>query len=449
VPKSLQPQYIRVSDADVAYQVVGDGTLDLLYFHGLGSHFEHFWDMPLYAEFLTRLASFRRLILFDRRGTGGSDDVARWDIRTWEEWTEDVHAILDATGSTRPALFAAGDAGPIAMLFTASHPERVSRLILFNTTARYLVADDYPIGISPEVVDSLVALIAAAWGSPDLVRASNPDRANDPEFVEHLARQFRSAATPRTAAAQFDYIWRSLDVRHALPFIQVPSLILHVRDNPNVPAAHGRYLADHITEARYVELPGRDFAAVSSGDAILDEVAEFITGQRTRVEFERILTTVLFTDVCGSTARAALLGDRRWRRLLDAHDRTAREQLRRFRGREINTTGDGFVASFDGPARAIRCAQAIVHAVRELGLELRAGLHTGECEVRGDDLGGIAVHIASRVGAFASRGEVLVSGTVKDLVVGSGIEFEQRGERELKGVPGTWRLFAVTEESKQ
>jgi class 3 adenylate cyclase len=447
MPHSFQ-QYVRVGDAEVAYQVVGDGTLDLVYFHGLGSHLEHFWDMPLYAEFLTRLASFSRLILFDRRGTGGSDDIARWDIRTWEEWTRDVHAVLDAAGSLRAAVFAAGDAGPIAMLFTASHPERVSHLILFNTTARYLLADDYPIGISPEDVDSVVAVVAAAWGTEDLVRAANPDRADDPEFVGHLARQFRSAATPRAAAAQFDYIWRSLDVRDALPLIQVPTLILHVRDNPNVSVEHGRYLADHITQARYVELSGRDFAAVSSGDVILEEVAEFITGERTVVEIERIVTTVLFTDVCGSTAQAAALGDRRWRRLLDAHDRTAREQLRRFRGREINTTGDGFVASFDGPARAIRCAQAILDAARQLGLKLRAGLHTGECEVRGDDLGGIAVHIASRVAAIAAAGEVLVSRTVKDLVVGSDLQFNQRGEHELKGVPGTWKLFAVATESR-
>ena len=342
-----------------------------------------------------------------------------------------------------PRYFASADAGPIAILFTAMHPERVSALVLFNTTARFLAADDYPIGVSHEVIDAVVEVVGASWGTAEMVRAVNPDRADDAEFVHHLARQFRSAATPRAAAAQFDYIWRSLDVRQALPLIQAPTLILHVRDNLAVPIEHGRYLADHIAGATFVELPGRDVAVVSSGDRVIDEVAEFLTGERPEVEIERILTTVLFTDIAGSTNQAASLGDRRWRALLNAHDRAVRDQLRRFRGKEINTTGDGFVACFDGPARAIRCTQAIADAVGTLGIELRAGLHTGECEVRGDDLAGLAVHIAARVGALAAPGEILVSATVKDLVVGSGIEFTERGEHELRGVPGNWKLYAV------
>jgi class 3 adenylate cyclase/pimeloyl-ACP methyl ester carboxylesterase len=432
-----------VSDADVAYQVIGDGPIDLLYFHGLGSHFEHFWDMPLYAEFLSHLASFSRLILFDRRGTGGSDRLPNKLFPTWEEWTDDVGAVLDAAGSNRTAVFAAGDAGPIAILFVAMHPERVSGLVLFNTTARFMAADDYPVGMPPEAIDFLVEGVSQIWGTVDTVRAANPDRADDPEFLDHLARQFRSAATPHTAAAQFNYIWRSLDVRQALPFVGVPTLILHVRDNPIIPVQQGRYLADHIVGATLVELPGRDFAAVSSGNAILVEAAEFLTGEHFPLEIERILTTVLFTDIVGSTERAALLGDKAWRSLLDAHDRSIRQQLRRFRGREINTTGDGFVACFDGPARAIRCALAIVEATRALGIDLRLGLHTGECEVRDGDLGGLAVHIAARVSSLSGPGETLVSGTVRDLVVGSGIEFTDRGDHELKGVPGTWKLFAV------
>jgi len=440
---SRTPSYVRVSDADVAYQVVGDGPIDLLYFHGLGSHFEHFWDMPVYAEFLSLLASFSRLILFDRRGTGGSDRLPNELFPTWEEWTDDVGAVLDAVGSSRTAVFAAGDAGPIAILFAAMHPERVSALVLFNTTARFVAADDYPVGMPPEAIDFLVEGVSQIWGTVDAVRAANPDRAGDPEFLDHLARQFRSAATPHTAAAQFNYIWRSLDVRQALPLVGVPTLILHIRDNPMISVEQGRYLADHIVGAKLVELPGRDFAAVSSGNAILGEVAEFLTGEHLPLEIERILTTVLFTDIVGSTERAASLGDKAWRSLLDAHDRFVRHQLRRFRGREINTTGDGFVASFDGPARAIRCALAIAEATRPLGLDLHLGLHTGECEVRGGDLGGLAVHIAARVSSLAGPGEVLVSGTVRDLVVGSGIEFSERGENELKGVPGTWRLFAV------
>jgi class 3 adenylate cyclase len=436
-------RYVAVGDADVAYQVIGDAAIDLLYFYGLGSHFEHFWDMPEYAAFLERLAKFSRLTIFDRRGTGGSDHVPRSDVPTWEEWTEDVRAVLDAAGSTRTAIFASSDAGPIAILFAAMHPERVSALVLFNTTARYLVADDYPIGVSPEFIDAAVEAVSEAWGTDDMVRMSNPDRAGDAEFVRHLARQFRSAATPRTAAAQFGYIWRSLDVRQALALVQAPTLILNVGDNLRAPIEHGRYLADHIAGATLIELPGRDFAVVSSADPVIDEVAEFLTGERPEVEIERILTTVLFTDIAGSTSQAASLGDRRWRELLNAHDRAVRHQLRRFRGKEINTTGDGFVASFDGPARAIRCTQAIVDAVGALGIEVRAGLHTGECEIRGDDLAGLSVHVAARVGGLAAPGEILVSATVKDLVAGSGIQFTPGGEHELRGVPGNWKLYAV------
>jgi class 3 adenylate cyclase/alpha-beta hydrolase superfamily lysophospholipase len=436
-------RYVDVGGAEVAYQIVGQGPLDLLYFYGLGSHFEHFWDMPLYAEFLTRLASFSRLVLFDRRGTGGSDPIPHDLFPAWEEWTDDVRGVLDAVGSSRTAVFAAGDAGPIAILFAALHPERVSALVLFNTTARYLADDDYPVGLPSEVVDFLVEGVGAIWGTIDAVRAANPDREGDTEFLEHLARQFRSAATPRAAAVQSKYIWRSLDVRQALPLVGVPTLVLHVRDNPIVPIEHGRYLADHILGAALVELPGRDYAAVSSGKAILNEIVEFLTGERPAVEVDRILTTLLFTDIVSSTERAAALGDQAWRSVLDAHDRTVRDQLRRFRGKEINTTGDGFLACFDGPARAIRCSQAIAGATTRLGIELRMGLHTGECEVRGDDLGGLAVHIAARVGSLARPGEVLVSSTVKDLVAGSGIEFSDRQEHELKGVPGTWTLFAV------
>jgi class 3 adenylate cyclase len=437
-----ETRYVAVGDADVAYQVVGDGPLDLLYCYGLGSHIELSWDIPAFAELLSRLAAFSRLIFFDRRGTGASDALSRNAMPTWEEWTEDIVAVLDAAGSKRTAILASLDAGPIAILFTAMHPEVVSALVLYNTSGRYMEADDYPIGVSPESIDALIGLVASGWGTSDLFRLVNPSLADDPESLRALSKAARSSVTPRSAAAQYDYILRNQDVRSVLPLIQVPTLVLNVNDSPFVPLALARYLADHIDGATFTEIPGGNLL-VDTDNVVADEVAEFLTGHRPVFKVERILATVLFTDIVGSTAQAASLGDQRWRSLLDAHDKTVREQLKRFRGTEINTTGDGFVASFDGPGRAIGCALAITEATGKLGVELRVGLHTGECEVRGDDLGGLAVHIAARVGALAAPGEVLVSGTVKDLVVGSGIEFGDRGEHELKGVPGTWKLYSV------
>lgn len=436
-----ETRYVAVGDADVAYQVVGEGPLDLLYCWGLGNHVELAWDIPGIAEFMSDLATFSRLIFFDRRGTGASDGVPLNAIPTWEEWTEDIVAVLNAVGSMRTAIMAAVDAGPMAVLFAAMHPDMVSAVILLNTGARYLEADDYPIGASPDAADALVELIATGFGTSDFTRLLNPSSADDTERIRLLSKLFRSSATPRSASAQYDYILRA-DVRHALPLIQAPTLVLHVSESPFLPIAHGRYIADHIDGARFVELPGSDLG-LPTDRQLLDEVAEFLTGERPVVEVDRILTTVLFTDIVGSTERVASLGDERWHSLLDAHDRAVREQLRRFRGQEINTTGDGFVASFDGPARAVRCARAMIETTGKLGIELRTGLHTGECEIRGDDLGGLAVHIAARVGALAAPGEVLVSSTVRDLVVGSGIEFADRGEHELKGVPGSWRLFTV------
>jgi class 3 adenylate cyclase len=437
-----ETKYVAVGDADVAYQVMGDAPLDLLFFSGVG-HVEFQWSHPRQASLLTRLASFSRLILFDRRGTGASDAVPRpAAIPTWEEWTDDVAAVLDAVGSERAAIVAQLDAGPIGVLFSAMHPERVTHLILGNTSSRFMVADDYPVGLAPEVVDSLVELIATSWGTADLVRVLSSNATDDE--VRFLSQLLRAALTPRTAAAQYRYLLESVDVRHALPLVQSPTLVLHNRGNPIVPFAHGRYIAQHIPGARLVELAYDGVGLRSEEEqVVLEEIAEFLTGKRPVVEVERILTTVLFTDIVRSTERAAALGDQSWRKVLDAHDAVVRDELRRFRGREISTAGDGFQASFDGPARAIRCARAITDAVRKLGIEVRVGIHTGECEVRGDDLAGLTVHIAARVGALAGTCEVLVSGTIRDLVVGSGIEFTDRGEHELKGVPGTWRLFAV------
>jgi class 3 adenylate cyclase len=370
--------------------------------------------------------------------------VPRNAIPTWEEWTEDIESVLDAVGSERTSILATVDAGPIAILYAAAHPERVESLVLCNTSARYLIADDYPIGFTPEAVDFMIEFLRSHWGTPEFLALAGSAGPEDPVRRDALARLFRSSVTPRTAAAQYDYLLRNLDVRPMLPLLRMPTLVLSA-DNPNfLPIAHGRYVAEHIEGSKFVTLPGDDMLIFRQRDLIFDEVAEFLTGTRPVTDIDRILVTVLFTDIVGSTERAAALGDQRWRSLLDRHDQVVREQLRIFRGREINTTGDGFVASFDGPARAIRCGCAIVDAARALDIELRVGLHTGECEVRGDDLGGLAVHIAARIGSLASPSEVLVSGTVKDLVVGSGIEFSDRGEQVLKGVPGSWKLYAAS-----
>ena len=438
-----ETRYVTVGSADVAYQVLGDGDTDLLYCYGLGSHLEMFWEVPESTDYLRRLASFSRLVFFDRRGTGASDGIDRNAIPTWEEWTEDMMAVLDAVGSKRAAILASLDAGPIAILFAAMHPERVSSLILVTTSARYAFAEDYPIGLGPEDVEAMVAFVRETWGSLNMACMTNPSLPPGGDLVKKLARVIRCSATPRTAAAQFDVIFRN-DARGALPLVQAPTLVLHARENILVPLEHGRFLADNIKGARLVELAGGDVGLTPATYPIIDEVAEFITGERPVIEIDRILTTILFTDIVGSTETAAALGDQRWRAVLDAHDHAVREELRRFLGREVNTTGDGFVASFDGPARALRCAEAITEATASNGLQLRIGLHTGECEVRGEDLGGLSVHIAARVAALAGPGEVLVSGTVKDLVIGSEIEFVDRGERELKGVPGIWKLYAIT-----
>jgi class 3 adenylate cyclase len=439
-----QTKYVRVGEVDVAYQVFGDGSPDYLYCYGLGSSVDLAWDLPGAAAYFRHLASFCRPIFFDRRGTGASGGLFRDAMPTWEEWAEDIGAVLDVVGSTEAVLGADLDAGPFAILYAALHPERIQALVLSNTAARYVRADDYPIGVEPEAVDALIELVATSWGTTQLTTFGNPSLSSDDPIAQRSARNARASATPSAAAAQYDYILRNLDVREALPLIQVPTLVLHTSGNLIMPRELSRYLALHIEGASFLEVQGTDVGSLTLPPTEeLEAIAEFITGERPRIEVESILTTALFTDIVDSTRKVADLGDRRWRSLLDSHDDLVRDQLRRFRGQEIKATGDGFLASFDGPARAIRCAAEIIEATRGLGIELRAGLHTGECVVRGKDLSGLAVHIASRVGSMARAGEVLVSGTVKDLVIGSGIEFVPRGEHQLKGVPGSWRLFAV------
>jgi class 3 adenylate cyclase/alpha-beta hydrolase superfamily lysophospholipase len=431
--------YVDVGGAEVAYQVVGQGPPDVVYVAGFG-HVDLRWENPVWAGFLDGLASFGKLILFDRRGTGASDAVPDNAIPTWEQWTDDVRAVLDAAGSERAVVYAEGDGGPTGLLFTAIQPERVSGLILSNTSARFVRADEYPIGLAPGAVDELVEMLRSTWGTTDFVQTAVPSRVHDPEYVEYAAKITRAAATPRSAAAQIRYIIESLDAREALPLIQVPTLVLHARDNVVVPIKEGRYLASHIEGAKFVELPGGDIYAATSAGAI-DDIAEFVTGERPPVEIDRILTTVLFIDIVGSTQLAASLGDHRWRELLASYHQAVRTLLRQFRGTEVDAAGDGFFATFDGPARAIRCGRGIVQAVEKFGLRVRTGLHTGEVELNNGEVSGLAVHIGARVGEAAGPNEILVTQTVTELVVGSGITFQDQGEHELKGVPGSWRLY--------
>jgi class 3 adenylate cyclase len=437
-------RYVSVAGADVAYRVLGSGPSDLLYFFGLSSHVDIVPETPDFVTFLDALTSFNRLIFFDRRGTGASDALASNAMPAWEEWADDLRAVLDVVGSDRTAIYAPLDAGPIAIMFAAMQPERVTALVLDNTSARSLKADDYPFGVSQAEVDAIVETFGALWGTEEFLTITNPGLLDDAEFARSFARRQRASSTPRNAAAQLRYIMENLDVRSVLHLVQAPTLVLHSTHNPLVPIEHGRYLAGHIPGAKFVELPSHGLTPGERGLAlVVEELAEFLTGERPLIEIDRVLTTVLFTDIVASTEHLASVGDRRWRATLDAHDRAVREQLRRFRGREIKTTGDGFHACFDRPGRAIACATSITQTARELGIEVRAGLHTGECEVRGDDLAGLAVHVAARIGSLAEPGQVWVSSTVRDLVAGSALEFVDKGQRELKGIPTSWRLFEV------
>jgi len=439
-----ETRYVRTGDGDIAYQIFGEGPRDLLFCNALGGHVDLVWEIPQAADFFHKVATFRRVLQMDRRGSGASDAVSLNAVPTWEELAEDMSGVLDAAQSGLTDLIGVNEVGPIAVLFAAMHPERVGSLILINTAARYMEAQDYPIGIAPAALDTIFDLLTSSWGSESFAAATSPQRVHDREFIKAVARMNRASATPHTAAAQMRYFLSSMDVRPFLPLVQTRTLVLQVTDSPFTLLVHGKYLADHIPGAAFVQMPGGDMVHPFGPNAI-SEIAEFLTGESKSFEVDRLLTTVLLTDIVGSTERAASLGDGRWHALLDTHDRAVREQLRRFGGREIKHTGDGFLVSFDGPARAIRCATSISEAVRALEIEVRIGLHTGECEVRGDDIGGLAVHIAARVNALAGPSQILVSSTIKDLVIGSGIEFAELGEHILRGVPGSWRLFAVVD----
>jgi class 3 adenylate cyclase len=437
-----ETRYARSGDVHIAYQVFGAGDLDVVLVPGYVTHIELAWEHEATARFLEALASFARVIAFDRRGSGLSDPVA--EAPTLEQRMDDVRAVMDAAGSERAALVAFSEGVPMSILFAASHPERVQALVCSGGMARATYADDYPWGTPAEaLVEAGFELILPSWGDGSLVEIAAPTQADNPETRAFFGRMQRATASPgmMTGLAR---MFIELDVRDVVPTIHVPTLVLHRVHDRLVNVRHGRWLAEHLPDAKLVELAGDDHVPwYERPEEWLGEVQEFLTGMRAEPEQERVLVTVLFTDIVDSTRTAAELGDHRWREVLERHQRTVRAALARFGGREVKTTGDGFLATFDGPARAIRCARAIIDGCAEAGVRLRAGLHTGECEVMGDDIGGIAVHIASRVSGLAGPGEVLVSRTVKDLVVGSGIGFADRGTHTLKGVPDSWQLLAV------
>jgi pimeloyl-ACP methyl ester carboxylesterase len=440
-----ETRWARSGDVSIAYQTFGDGPIDLLVAPGFVSHCEVFWQNRDLAGAFERLAETARVIVFDKREQGLSDRIGR--PPTVEEMVDDALAVLDAADSERAAVFGISEGGALALLLAATHPDRCSHLMLWSTFARLPVADDYPVGIDPRELDEWAVRLRENWGGPVSLGVFAPSRKGEKDTEQWWAKLLRSGTSPRSAAELMN-LYREVDVRAALESIQAPTLVMHRRDDRGVPRELGRYIADHIEGARYVEFDGADHLFWTQGaDEIVGEIEEFLTGARRARPADRVLATVMFTDIVGSTAEAARLGDRAWRELLDRHDERVAAEVKRGRGTVVKTTGDGVLATFDGPARAIETATRLARRLPELGVRIRAGLHTGECERRGADVGGMAVHIGARIGARAEPGEVLVSSTVKDLVVGSGIEFADRGNAELKGVPGEWRLFAVAEPS--
>jgi pimeloyl-ACP methyl ester carboxylesterase len=440
--KQPDTSYARNGDVNIAYQVLGDGPIDLVMTPGYISHLDLWWTFPETTAFLRRLASFSRLILYDKRGTGLSDPAP--GLPALEERMEDLHAVLDAAGSERAALFGISEGGPMSVLFAATYPERTSALIVYGSFPKLTPEDDYAPEQKELFDDKMAQLddVVAHWGDGKSIDFFAPNYADDAQrrlwgFYE------RAAASPGMVRALLDAL-SEIDVRHVLPTIRIPSMVLHRVGDTAVPVDAGRYMAERIPGARCVELAGTDHVPwLGDAEALVDEIEEFLTGAKHTADPERALATVLFTDIADSTRRASELGDHRWHDVLEQHDAIARRHMAAFRGREVKHTGDGFLVSFDGPARAIRCARAIQEDVGAVGIEVRAGVHTGECEMRGADIGGMAVHIGARVAAKAGPGEVLVSSAVRDLVVGSGIEFADRGVHELKGVPGNWQLMAV------
>jgi class 3 adenylate cyclase len=441
----VQPEtkYARMGQDRIAYQVLGQGPPDLVMALPSLGHVDLVWEDPGLALFLRSLASFSRLIFFNRRGSGASDPLPHDPLPTWESHAQELAVVLDEVGSKRAALLAEADVGPTALFFAGTRPERTAALILVHTSAKFGAADDYPIGIPTEIAEALLAQIDLLWGTEAMVTMVAPSRAHDPRFRRWFAKLLRSAASPRMVQARFRALLEG-DLRPLLPLIQAPTLVLHRPAFQLIPIQHSRYLAHHIPGAKLVELPGADGTLIwETPELALDLIQEFLTGVRRVGSTTRLLATVLFTDIVDSTQQASRLGDRRWRELLNVHDDLARRLVEEFGGQLIKTTGDGILASFDGPGRAISCAAAINEELGGIGLQIRAGLHTGEIERRDGDVGGLAVHIAARVMATAGPGEIVVSRTVRDLVVGSDIALQDRGAQPLKGIEGTWQLFAV------
>jgi class 3 adenylate cyclase len=444
VGAGVQPEtrYAWLGQDRIAYQALGEGPLDLVMTGAVT--IDVAWEDPGVALFLHSLASFSRLILFDRRGTGASDPPPPEPLPPWESHAEEVAVVLDAVGSERTAILAEIDTTPGAVFFAATRPERTSALILVHASAKYVAGEDYPIGIPKEVAEALVAQVDQLWGTDAMAAMYVPSRAGDERFRRWWAKLLRTGASPRAAARALLRTVMEVDLRPLLPLIQAPTLVLHRRDFHVPPVEHAHFLTEHIPDARLVELPGADMSVIwDTPEVALDLIEEFLTGVRPVPGPMRVLSTVLFTDIVGSTERAARLGDRRWRELLNAHDELAGRLIKEFGGQLIKTTGDGILATFDGPSRGVRCATALRDQLRGIGLQIRVGLHTGEVELRTGDVGGLAVHIAARVMAAARPGEVVTSRTVRDLIVGSDITVEDRGEHALKGIDGSWQLFAV------
>ena len=439
-----ETQYAERGNVHIAYQVLGEGPPDLVMVWNWFSHLEGRWEIPPFAHFLRRVAAFRRLISFDKYGIGLSDPVPSTQLPPLEEWMDDVRAVMDAVGSERAALLGQSDGGLMAAMYAASHPDRVEAMVLIDTIASNVYAPDHPLALvwTPERYEELVELLMTRWGRPGLLASIDPDGAFDPDEQARWDRYFRLTASPATAAAMSRMLL-DLDMRDVLRTVRVPTLVIHTR-SPYSTVASAREVAGLIPGAEFLDLPTAKSLVFGGADLMADAIEQFLSGTReTALDRSRFLATVLLTDIVGSTEQAAELGDQRWSQLLDSHDEFARRQVSRFDGTFVKSTGDGLLAIFDGPARAIACAVALRSGLRSLGLELRAGIHTGEIERRGDDIGGIGVHIAARVEAEAQPSEVLVSRTVKDLVVGSGFLFTSRGQRALKGVPEAWELFAV------